>query len=42
VDINLNLMKNILDSTEAQSGMAGPGTNILKELRDLSLGSGKK
>lgn len=34
VDVNLNLLKNILNSIEAQSGMAGPASNLLKELKD--------
>ncbi len=36
VDVNLNLVKNILDSIEAQHGMAGPGSTLIKELRDLT------
>lgn len=37
VDLNLNLMKNILSSIEAEEGLAGPSSSLLKELRDLSL-----
>lgn len=36
VDVNLNLVKNILDSIEAEAGLAGPSSNLLKELRDLT------
>ncbi|GAM28435.1 hypothetical protein SAMD00019534_116110 [Acytostelium subglobosum LB1] len=34
VDLNFNLVKNILGSLSSQQGLAGPASNILKELID--------
>ena len=35
VDIDLNLVKNILESFEEQNGSSGPLTNILSELKEM-------
>ncbi|KAF2070695.1 hypothetical protein CYY_007996 [Polysphondylium violaceum] len=34
VDLNLNLVKNILESLSEQHGLAGPASNLLRELSD--------
>eukprot|EP01132_Coremiostelium_polycephalum_P003102 gene3102-3880_t len=34
VDLNLNLVKNLLESLKEQHGLSGPASNILKEMID--------